>query len=84
MAQSDDLTGEVAVGRQVDFGQDLVDVRHTVLVGDDVKLDGNGAVDEDPLQGLDVAETTFEKKWTKMLNNSKVILLLGGGDWVDV
>ena len=62
MAQSDDLTGEVAVGRQVDFGQDLVDVRHTVLVGDDVKLDGNGAVDEDPLQGLDVAETTFEKK----------------------
>ena len=49
MAQSDDFTSEVAIGRQIDFGQDLVDIRHTVFIGDDMKLDGDGAVDQYPL-----------------------------------
>ena len=56
VGEGDDVGGEVAVRRFVDHLDDGVDVLDAVLVGDDVERDRNRAVDQDPLQSLDVSE----------------------------
>ena len=55
-AQRDDLVGEVAVRGHVHLLHDLVDIADAGLVSDHVEADRNGAVDQDPFQGLDVTE----------------------------
>jgi len=57
LRQGDDVGREVAVRRLVDHLDDGVDVLDAVLVGDDVERNGNGAVDQDPFQGLNVSKT---------------------------
>ncbi len=55
VSQGDDVGGEVAVGSFVDHLDDRVDVLDAVLVRDDVERDRDRAVDQDPLQSLDVS-----------------------------
>lgn len=57
VCKGDDVGREVAVRRLVDHLDDGVDVLDAVLVGDDVERNGNGAVDQNPFQGLDVSKT---------------------------
>ena len=55
MAQSNDFTSKVTIGRQVNFSQNLFHVWNTIFICNDMELDGDCTVNQNPFQGFDVA-----------------------------